>query len=559
MLIGNLSGTVSFMPSAVRPELMPLQFPDRYEVACGARRGVAGMVPQVMTWKVTHPETGTAIIDLGNGYELAMARMDASLMLRNRMNGEAQWLWGGQSDNQVAGLSDQIRGRTYCLPDGTKITLSFKAGADTVCLQQVNITCGERAVQIRGLETTVADTLEIEQSEIGGRLLDWAIDDGELYRQCGEHGNWCRAGEVTPDDLPVQDAALSSLNGLFSQMLGAFLLTGLFVQKQDDGNGVATPTTPAQTSDGNHPVAINDKVTANIPKASDVPKRQEIGGAKGVQIQGGNADAVLMFAGVPGSVDAEALRAQLSQEEQEQLEVPESAMRTIDPAPLLGEFGRQAIQTMPGQGVRASQIEAVVYQSEVELSWSGVYRLQENVVLLLDDGWAYLNLGLPPADFNVTASRQLEPRLWMQWRRQDDVYQLLDVESDQWVDIEGSIVNPTENDLLLECQVSRSSVSGFPLMGMVTTSSSGFVFFENGRFEASSSSLSTAEGLGSFQTVYSRRDGEGSSSSFAGNFDGTAGELPDVVAAGHSESFDEGADWRGNYYIKDNVIEFHYD
>jgi|GEM_PF-3968267 len=592
-LAGRFCEAVAAQADAPSNEETPIAFPASYEVACSiycdGQKTSKGPGALTAPWVVAHPEGEPACIDLGGRYELELDQKGSRILLRNQLNDEEDCLWSAGVQYNSFGLPETDRSLTYRLLDGTKITISFDDEQEaSPTLKEITITREERAIQIRGLNIDEGKVLEIDQSIVGGRLLDWAIEDGQLFQEkmLYERIAWDAVGNAPVEQPGMRD----SLTGAFSRMLGLFLLTGLVVQRNSEAGEVGAGSTLIEadprargiqlsqrddsgldvnvngetislareeseqlivrSGEGDFPVVILGEVTAEI--------RIESGdGDDAIAVDGGKEDDLLV--GTAALLDVGQPRSPLTHEEQSQLQILETGLEAVDTEQILDDFVGMAIRAQPGQGVQAAQVEALVYQSEIDRRWSGIYQLRESVVLLLADGWAYLDLGLPPENFNVDASRQLEPGKWTRWRQKEEAYLLLDTELGEWRSLQGDLVSSVRDDLTLNFRVSRSDVSGFPLMGTVTTREAGFVFFEDGRFEAYSSSLSTIEGLSSFQSFASFRDSEGSSSTVTGSFDATSGELPGIAVSGRSELPDEGADWRGSYRIQGNTIELCYD
>lgn len=113
--------------------------------------------------------------------------------------------------------------------------------------------------------------------------------------------------------------------------------------------------------------------------------------------------------------------------------------------------------TAPGQGVAEEEIEAILHQAEHKNDSLGI-RLEEDHILLLKDGWAYMNLRVPPADLDVRASRDNEPNQWRRWRRHKGAYQL--ERADAWQDAPGLAVRPARPGETLSGAYSHASMYG---------------------------------------------------------------------------------------------------
>ena len=66
-----------------------------------------------------------------------------------------------------------------------------------------------------------------------------------------------------------------------------------------------------------------------------------------------------------------------------------------------------------------------------------VYRVtglqyEETVYLLFKDGSAYEDLELAPEDFDAEASRRLQPKRWVRWRKSGADWQVMSAGGTQW-------------------------------------------------------------------------------------------------------------------------------
>ncbi|MDO4683459.1 MAG: hypothetical protein Q4B17_11835 [Lautropia sp.] len=113
--------------------------------------------------------------------------------------------------------------------------------------------------------------------------------------------------------------------------------------------------------------------------------------------------------------------------------------------------------TAPGKGVPLRDIEAIIHHAEHRNDSLGV-RLEEEHVLLLEDGWAYTGLRVSPADLDVKASRQHEPDQWHRWRKKGRSYQL--ERAGQWRDIPGIAARPARSGEKLHGAYSHAAMYG---------------------------------------------------------------------------------------------------
>lgn len=95
--------------------------------------------------------------------------------------------------------------------------------------------------------------------------------------------------------------------------------------------------------------------------------------------------------------------------------------------------------TAPNQGVQMNEIEALIHHAKHVNDAIGS-RLEESHVLLLQDGWAYSNLQVPPADLDVRASRDNESAAWRRWKKEGGEYFL--EKADNWEKIDGQPARP---------------------------------------------------------------------------------------------------------------------
>ena len=133
-----------------------------------------------------------------------------------------------------------------------------------------------------------------------------------------------------------------------------------------------------------------------------------------------------------------------------------------DPSPeaeqaAIAEARRFKWVTAPDQGVPMNAIEAIVHHAEHKNDSLGI-RLEESHILLLKDGWAYLNLRVPPADLDIRASRDNEAGQWRRWKKEHGQYLL--EKADSWEDIAGQSVRPAQPDERIAGAYSRGATYG---------------------------------------------------------------------------------------------------
>lgn len=147
---------------------------------------------------------------------------------------------------------------------------------------------------------------------------------------------------------------------------------------------------------------------------------------------------------------------------------------------------KKVYATKPGGGVKPSQIEGVYMNLTYQGGVGGyIYPVYEPV-LFLKDGTYWDGMNVPPADLDIAASRQGEPRRWGRWKRVGKKFQLQD-EKGKWDDPEAM-------------QESKPGVSGEKLNGTFTSIGGGgnvaygggtmiavvnsFTFLPDGNFKA---------------------------------------------------------------------------
>jgi len=111
----------------------------------------------------------------------------------------------------------------------------------------------------------------------------------------------------------------------------------------------------------------------------------------------------------------------------------------------------------PNQGLNASEIETVVFHAHI--GQGGNF----TTWLLLEDGTAYMNPDIPPSDFNVSISREVEPERWHFWQgNETSGYQYRQSKDEQWQELSGRSIEPygaNSLQLLGENYVGRSDAS----------------------------------------------------------------------------------------------------
>lgn len=221
----------------------------------------------------------------------------------------------------------------------------------------------------------------------------------------------------------------------------------------------------------------------------------------------------------------------------------------------------RAVRAEPGQGLKPNEYETILY------SWQQVYRVtglqfEQTVYLLMKDGSAYEGLELAPEDFNAKASRQLQPRHWVQWRKSGKTYQVRSADGKEWRSLQAWPAVPGRRDERLSKTYTNhwyQSMGG--LGGSAATSS--YAFMADGRFEQHGHSI---HGTGVMQanngfnastsTTYSRKGTSTSTTVSGGALDPM--DSP-AVAGGSHASRNNGAAHTGRYRIDGWRIEIQRD
>jgi hypothetical protein len=109
----------------------------------------------------------------------------------------------------------------------------------------------------------------------------------------------------------------------------------------------------------------------------------------------------------------------------------------------------------------------------------------ESADLLLNDGWAYLGLTVPPELLDVAASKRQESPKWHRWKQVGSDVFVQDGASAQWTKLTADRARPLPSGSAMHLSVIHRSATGFGGMGSYNTSGR-ITFLPNGRFERSS-------------------------------------------------------------------------
>lgn len=160
-------------------------------------------------WTVRPMENGQATINLGERYDLLLNEHNSQLQIVNKSNGEITNIWGDPHiDWNKDGVTDAdfYTKSTFVLEDGTKITIDtekYSLDPTQYLSNNVLVTRGDRAIEIKGLSQNAVGDMTITQRDRGGRLLDWQMTDGFVVRENSGGEGWIN--EATGRMATAQD------------------------------------------------------------------------------------------------------------------------------------------------------------------------------------------------------------------------------------------------------------------------------------------------------------------------------------------------------------------
>lgn len=195
-------------------------------------------------WEVKQ-DGGKASIDLGN-YMLDMNEGNSEFTLTNKETGEKIRIWGDphvEIDGKAVG--DFYDTMTLNLEDGTKITIHttpYDKNNNMTLSTELVITKGDQAMVVQGLDQNTLGDLKIGQVQTGGKLVDWANDDGVSIYENGDGAGWLRMNEggymtqvdgaflstIRGDGNPSQDGNGTPIRAGGNQNHGGFFITPIF-------------------------------------------------------------------------------------------------------------------------------------------------------------------------------------------------------------------------------------------------------------------------------------------------------------------------------------------
>jgi hypothetical protein len=211
----------------------------------------------------------------------------------------------------------------------------------------------------------------------------------------------------------------------------------------------------------------------------------------------------------------------------------------------------QAVRTEPGRGLRTDQVEGVLVEWEQVYEITGL-QYRESLYLLLKDGTAYRDPWVPPEDFDVAASRKLQPDRWLRWRRNGGSWEVRSGAKGGWRRLQANLGLPARRDERLARTFTHSSFANRGSLG--GSASQQFMSFgADGRYEESSYHI---QGTGAAQAGNGYTGGSSGGSSGKGSWGSSSGSQgPDAggtggtVTTGATSTRDNGAHFRGSYSL----------
>ena len=215
---------------------------------------------------------------------------------------------------------------------------------------------------------------------------------------------------------------------------------------------------------------------------------------------------------------------------------------------------RDATTKPPGKGDGMKRLDHFVYSFNTGIGGGGFFQISTRTYALMDDGWAMRNPRVPLPDFDVDASRRVEPDRWNRWRKAEGGgFELLRESKgkESWRKISGIIeeLKPAEAGRRYDGRYTYAHTGGSIIAG-ARVSRAAYTMKKNGTYETSSSQMN--ETIGAFDNsvisiTTANKDGCGSAISMTG----------DVVGGGGRTNPDCGDGKAGRYEIDGYVITLH--
>ena len=228
------SGGPSFGPTQALLNQLTTTQPPGWSGGCG--QSSCGQSGGAFSYQVTG--SGTATLDLGDGYTLRINQANSEIDLVDSNTGNTTTVWGDPhmgmngNDNQF-----QFKGNvTLNLPDGTKITLQttpWQSNPNAYLVQNVIVTRGSQALVVNDMDqnSAAAGKMTVQQYDGAGQLERLLNPDGtELYLNSAGNGwdvlqDGLYLRPMTEQDLENGDAAQANGSATFAWDLG--VLSGL--------------------------------------------------------------------------------------------------------------------------------------------------------------------------------------------------------------------------------------------------------------------------------------------------------------------------------------------
>ncbi|MBZ8142547.1 hypothetical protein CLD22_21925 [Rubrivivax gelatinosus] len=262
-----------------------------------------GLDPSNPSNASTRLEGGVAVFENDN-YRIT-AGDDNQVLIRNKHTGETYRAWGDphmEIDGQQA--FDFWGTTSFVLDDGTKVTIETTPWASNPAMtlsSKVTISNGDYGVQITGVDTNTHGDLAIDEGRGWGRLVDWAVDDGNtLYENTlgkgflgiDDQGRIRQVDQAFINETDLQKGgrlaesyrdAFAVLGGLLRiSFVGAFLSTLAALAARDDARPAPRPQdpradgpeswaggTPSWRFDESGPVAPRLQLTLTLARLAD--------------------------------------------------------------------------------------------------------------------------------------------------------------------------------------------------------------------------------------------------------------------------------------------------
>lgn len=152
-----------------------------------AARGMAGCFVDPCNPSNARTEMvgGKAVFENDN-YRIS-AGDDNEVLIQNKNTGETYRAWGDpHMDIDGKHMFDFWGTTTFKLDDGTKVTIEttpWGNNPNATLSSKVTITNGDYGVQITGVDTNTRGDLAIDEGKGWGRLVDLAVDDGNVLHE----------------------------------------------------------------------------------------------------------------------------------------------------------------------------------------------------------------------------------------------------------------------------------------------------------------------------------------------------------------------------------------